>query len=68
MGEKVIALVLDGKVQRILRFDELTSSVLLSNPKIIDITNIQVTESWSFDDQRGFFVDIDGEELVVPYA
>ena len=68
MGEKVIALVLDGKVQRVLRFDELTSSVLLSDPKIIDITNIQITESWNFDEQRGFFVDIDGEELVVPYA
>ena len=68
MGEKVIALVLDGKVQRILRFDELTSAVLLSNPTILDITNIQVTESWNFDQQRGFYVDMDGQELVVPYA
>jgi hypothetical protein len=66
MNERVLAFVIDGNVERIMRFDEETASVLLSEPKVIDITDVQVTESWKYDADKGFYVDIDGAEVVVP--
>lgn len=66
MNEKVLAFIIDGKVTRVMRFDEYTAAVFLSTPEIIDITDIQVTESWSYDNQKGFYIEIDGIELVVP--
>lgn len=66
MNEKVLAFVIDGKVARIMRLDEETASIILSSPEIVDITNIQITESWNYDNQTGFYVDIDGEQLVMP--
>lgn len=66
MNERVLAFVIDGKVERVMRFDEGTSAIFLSNPEIIDITDVQVTESWNYDNQKGFYVEIDGTELVIP--
>jgi|LakMenEpi03Aug12_release.lakeMendotaPanAssembly.Ray.scaffolds.fasta_scaffold780553_4 hypothetical protein len=66
MNEKVLAFIIDGKVTRVMRFDEGTAAVLLSNPEVVDITNVQVTESWNYNPNKGFYVDIDGQELVVP--
>lgn len=66
MHEKVLAFVIDGKVERIMRFDDQTASILLSDPEVIDITNVQVTESWNYNSEKGFYVDIDGAELVIP--
>lgn len=66
MNEKVLAFVIDGKVERVMRFDAETSAILLSNPEVVDITNVQVTESWNYDSQKGFYVDVDGAELVIP--
>jgi hypothetical protein len=66
VSEKVLAFIIDGVVQRVMRFDEETSAIMLSDPKIVDITNVQVTEAWGFDDTRGFFTNIDGQEVVVP--
>lgn len=66
MNEKVLAFVLDGKVQRVMRFDLETSAILLSSPEVIDITNVQVTESWNYDSAKGFYADVDGTELVIP--
>lgn len=66
MHEKVLAFVIDGKVQRVMRFDSETSAILLSNPEIVDITNVQVTESWNYNSEKGFYVDVDGAELVIP--
>lgn len=66
MNEKVLAFVIDGKVERVMRFDESTVAILLSNPEIIDITDVQVTESWNYDSEKGFYVDIDGTELIIP--
>jgi hypothetical protein len=66
MNEKVLAFVIDGKVERVMRFDEGTVAILLSNPEIIDITDVQVTESWNYDSEKGFYVDIDGTELIIP--
>lgn len=66
MNDRVIALVIDGVVERVMRFDELTAAAFLSNPTIIDITDIQVTESWSYSPEKGFYVEIDGQEVVVP--
>lgn len=68
MDEKVLAFIVDGKVARVMRLDAMTAAILTSEPKIIDITNNQVTESWSYDPIRGFYIEIDGEELVVPSA
>lgn len=66
MNEKVLAFILDGKVERVMRFDEATAAIFLSNPEVVDITNVQVTESWNYDSAKGFYVDIDGSEKVVP--
>jgi hypothetical protein len=66
MNEKVLAFILDGKVERVMRFDEGTAAIFLSNPEIVDITNVQVTESWNYDSEKGFYVDIDGSEKIVP--
>ena len=66
MNERALAFVIDGKVVRVMRFDEMTAAILQSNPEVIDITNNQITETWNYDPQKGFYVEIDGEELVVP--
>jgi hypothetical protein len=61
MNDRVLAIVIDGKVERVMRFDEETSALLLSNPTIIDVTANQITESWNYDENSGFFVNIDGQ-------
>jgi len=66
MNERVIAFVLDGKVQRIMRFDVELAAILQSNPEVLDITDLQVTESWNYDPSKGFYANIDGTELVIP--
>ena len=66
MSERVLAFVIDGKVERVMRFDESNAVVFLSNPNVIDITDVQVTESWNYDSSKGFYLDIDGTELVIP--
>lgn len=66
MYERVLAFVIDGKVQRVMRFDQETAAIMLSDAEIIDITNVQVTESWNYDSNKGFYADVDGEELVIP--
>lgn len=63
---RLLAFIIDGKVQRTMRFDEETCAIFLSNPEIVDITDISVTESWYYDSQKGFYVDIDGTEVVIP--
>jgi hypothetical protein len=68
MNDKTLAFVIDGKVVRVLRIDEMTASIILSNPEVIDITSNQVTESWNYDPTKGFYVDMDGSEVVVPNA
>lgn len=68
MNEKTLAFVIDGKVVRVMRIDEMTAAILTSNPEIIDITNNQITESWFYDSQKGFYIDMDGSEVVVPNA
>lgn len=66
MNERVLAFILDGKVQRVMRFDEQFAAIVTSNPEIVDITNVQVTESWNYDPSKGFYVEMDGQEVVVP--
>jgi hypothetical protein len=66
MNERVLAFVIDGKVERVMRFDEANAAIFLSNPNVIDITDVQVTESWNYDPSKGFYADIDGTELVIP--
>lgn len=68
MNEKTLAFIIDGRVVRVMRIDEMTASILMSNPEIIDITNNQITESWSYDPNRGFYIEMDGSEVVVPSA
>lgn len=66
MNERVVALIIDDQVARVMRFDEETAAILLSNPTAIDITDVQVTESWNYDPEKGFYAVVDGVELVVP--
>ena len=68
MNDRTLAFVIDGKVVRVLRIDEMTASVILSNPEVLDITSNQVTESWNYDPAKGFYVEMDGSEVVVPNA
>jgi hypothetical protein len=65
MNERVLAFVIDGKVERVLRFDEVTTAIFLSQPTILDITDVQVTESWNYDSERGFYTNVDGQEVVI---
>ena len=65
MPTKVIAVVLDGEVVEIFRFDERISSILLSNPTFVDISNISVDNGWKFDGSD-FSKNIDGGVVVVP--
>lgn len=65
MGDRVIAFVIDGSVEAVMRYDDRIASILLSNPTIVDITDVQVTESWNYSPEKGFYVVIDGEEVVV---
>lgn len=60
MYERVLAVVLDGKVVRVQRFDAELSAALLSGAEIVDVTDISITESWSYDPVDGFYADIDG--------
>ncbi len=66
MNLRTLAFIIDGKVERVISFDEGTSALLLSNPKVIDITDNQITESWNYDEQKGFYAEVDGTELVIP--
>lgn len=66
MHERVLAIIIDGKVERVMRIDSALAALLMSNPEIVDITDVQVTESWNYDPSKGFYVDIDGQELVIP--
>lgn len=65
MNEKVLAIILDGEVKRIGRFDAELAAILLSGPEIIDVTSVSVTESWSYHPEKGFWIDMDGQEVVV---
>lgn len=67
MNEKTLAFVIDGRVVRVMRLDEITAAVLLSNAEIFDISNNQITESWNYDPKKGFYIEVDGKELVVPH-
>ena len=62
---KVIAVVLDGEVVDIFRFDERTSAILLSNPTFVDISNISIESGWKFDGQN-FKASVDGVEVAIP--
>lgn len=64
MNDKTLAFVIDGNVVSVMRFDERTASIMLSAPKIIDISNQNITESWKYDNNKGFYIQIDGEEIV----
>jgi hypothetical protein len=66
MNEKVLAFIIDGKVARVMRFDEQSAAVFLSSPQSVDITDVQVTESWNYDSSKGFYLEVDGEEVVIP--
>jgi hypothetical protein len=66
MNERVLAFVIDGKVERVMRLDAQMAAIILSNPTVIDITDVQVTEAWNYDSQKGFYTEIDGSELVIP--
>lgn len=68
MNQKTLAFVIDGKVVLTMRLDEMTAAVLMSNPEVVDITNNQITESWNYDPQKGFYIEMDGSEVVIPNA
>lgn len=65
MNNKVIAVVIDGEVVDIFRFDERTSAILLSNPTFIDISNISIETGWKFDGTK-FNASVDGQDITIP--
>lgn len=67
MNNKTIAVIIDGEVVDVFRFDERTSAILLSNPTFIDISNISVETGWKFDG-TGFTANIDGQNVTVPVS
>lgn len=64
MNFRTLALVLDGEVLSVVRLDEPTAMLLLSNPTIIDITSKSVGEGWRYE-QGAFISNIDGSEVIV---
>lgn len=67
MNNRTIAVIIDGEVVDVFRFDERTSAILLSNPTFIDISNISVETGWKFDGV-GFTANIDGQNVTVPVS
>lgn len=65
MPIKTLAVILDGEVVEIFRFDERVSSILLSNPTFVDISNISIDSGWKFDGTN-FVKNIDGQDIAVP--
>lgn len=65
IDHKSLAFIIDGEVISVARYDERTASILLSNPTIIDVTPIAISEGWQYDDSVGFYTNIDGQEVTV---
>ena len=66
METKTLAFVVDGEVVSIMNHDERTAAILLSNPTIVDITAASITTAWNYSKEKGFYIEIDGEEIIVP--
>lgn len=64
MEDRALAFVIDGEVVAVMRFDERTSSILLSNPTIVDISTLAINQGWNYDPEKGFYTTIDGSEVV----
>lgn len=64
MNFRTLALILDGEVISVIKLDEPTATLLLSNPTIIDITSKAIGEGWKYE-QGAFVSNIDGTEIVV---
>lgn len=64
MNDRTLAFIIDGDVILVSRFDERTSAIFLSKPEVIDITTQNISEGWSYDQSKGFYVEIDGQEVI----
>lgn len=62
---KTLAIVSDGEVVAIMKFDENTSNILLSNPTFIDITASSINTGWEFDG-NSFYTVVNGEQVSIP--
>lgn len=68
MDDRALAFVIDGEVVAVMRFDDRTSAILLSNPTIVDISAMTVNQGWNYDPSKGFYTTIDGSEVVTPVS
>lgn len=59
--ERVIAIVLDGHVIEVARFNERFAALLMSNPEFVDVTASTVGQGWTYKD--GQFSKMIGGEL-----
>ena len=63
-----VAFVIDGKIEEIVSTEERFQALLLSNPKIIDITNMEKEPKlgWEYDELNDIFIEptIEKEENV----
>ena len=62
---KVLAFILDNEVVEIINYDERMAAILTSNPQIVDITNHNIANGWTFDGTN-FINTVNGEQVVVP--
>lgn len=48
--ERVIAIVLDGYVIEVARFNERFAALLMSNPEFVDVTSTTAGPGWKYKD------------------
>lgn len=61
-----LAFIIDGEVAEVINYDDHMAAVLLSNPLIVDISNINVTsDGWTFDGSA-FSKLVNGQVVSIP--
>lgn len=64
MEDRVLAIIIDGEVVSLLHFDAHTASMLLSNPEIVDVTEVSVSAGWEYDPNSSTFHRmVDGQRV-----
>lgn len=61
---KTIAVILDGMVIEVVKFNERFASLLLSNPTFVDISSNNIDQGWIYENNK-FTKMIDGEQIIV---
>lgn len=62
--EKTLAIILDGIVIDVVKFNERFAALLMSNPTFVDITENTVGQGWQYDNGK-FTAQIDGQSVSI---